>query len=129
MKAVALVLLLVGCSSPVVATPPPLVTPPPAALNGVVGRSMSWCGFGGCVDGFVGSPDGLPRAEGLDELELPAGARLERITAWSEDREVLGYVDFDGTRVGEIPTGTAMLTISLRWADGADADYWWSLEP
>lgn len=108
---------------------PALQEPPPVLLNGVAGRPVSWCWVGGCADGFVNSPDILPKVSPPFEVELPRGARIEGVrgagpaAAGAKSVEV----EHDGTEIGDVPDGAVMLNIGIRFDQGGDASYYWAL--
>lgn len=108
---------------------PALQEPPPVLINGVVGRPISWCWVGGCADGFVNSPVGLPEVSPPFEVELPEGARIEGVRgvgpAAAGGQSMA--IEHDGTEIGDVPDGAVMLNIGIRFDQGGDGSYYWAL--
>lgn len=116
--------------SEVAPAPPPVEgpdTPPLAAINGVEGVLVSFCWKLGCADGVPGAPDTLPTISPPLDLEIPDGASVAGVTAWNglqiNPRSL--EVPFEGTSIGDVPEGTAMLSVFVTFDQGGDAVYYW----
>ena len=82
------------------------------------------------MDGFLHAPALAPAVAPPLEVEVPAGGRIEGVSAIGPggpgQQESL-EVPFNGVEIGEIPVGAIMLSVFIRFEDGGDASYYWAL--
>lgn len=107
---------MVGCSSPSSAEDVAMQRPPAVTINDVEGTAVSWC-WEDCVDGFVNSGEILNHVDLPLVIDLPPEAQVEAVTA-------------DGQQVDsleQVPDQTDLLSVTLRWENGNDASYYWTL--
>ena len=130
-----LAILLAGCGSVSPVAEPilqPLADPPQTTIHGVSGRPISWCGWGGCNDGFVNDAAFLPAATPPYLVELPAGARIERAAAYlprTETQQDVTQLEVEGVLLIGVPDEAEWICVSLRWpreSEGDDATYCWA---
>ncbi len=108
----------------------PAALPPPVCIHGVAGLPGSWC-WEGCADGGPGAPEGLPVAAAPLQVTLPEASRITSASAFlpgaPHDHH---YLDVEGgTTLSGLPPTTGMISVSVFWAEGGDASYFWAISP
>lgn len=94
------------------------------SINGVEGEIGSHCGPLGCADALPSAPDELPEASEPLVVSVPDGSRIEGAAAHPAGGGQARPLELDGMRLGDVPAGTEMISLSLRWGDGSAVYYW-----
>ena len=101
-------------------------------INGVAGKPISWCLAGGCVDGFVNSPELLLEIGPPFAVEMPEGGHIERVSARGPGmpgQQPRFDVRWTRQTIGGAPEGAVILDVFVRFDNGGDASYAWALDP
>ena len=103
--------------------------PPPACIHGVAGLPASWC-WEGCADGGPTGPEGLPVAVAPFEVTVPEGSRITSASAFLPGApDAHHYLDVEGgTTLSGLPPTADMISVTVFWAEGGDATYYWGVK-
>lgn len=106
----------------------PAVLPPPACIHGIAGLPASWC-WEGCVDGGPRGPEGLPLAMPPFEVTVPEGSRITSASAFLPGApDAHHHLDVErGTTLSGLPPTADMISVTVFWAKGGDAEYYWAV--
>lgn len=110
--------------------PPPEPGPPALSVNGVAGVPANYCWLNTCgqsSDDLLSLPE--IRAP-IEVVLLPADAEIAAVLAIRVDddgSEEVTEVPFDGATFGALPRDATRLSIFLRFENGGEATYLWSL--
>lgn len=135
LEVVVLAMFLGACAAPPPVTdltPGPLAGPPETRIHGVAGKPRSWCGSGGCADGFVNDAAFLPAATPPYTVEIPDGALIAGASAYlprTPTAQDVTQLEVDGTGLVGVPDDAEWICVGLQWppdAEWRDATYCWA---
>jgi hypothetical protein len=105
---------------------------PRMTINDVAGSLVSYCWADGCADGVLPDPSTLDPVTPPFGVRMPAGGTIEHVVAVGPnpaDEHNQIDVEFEGSRIGELPEGTVMIQVSVTLAPAGSAFFVWAIAP